>query len=254
VILNADQIVKYAYDAGYRGLELAAISAIALAESGGNTQAHNAGTPGHPENSYGVLQINLAAHPQYTIAQVTDPAQAFKIAYSDFGSQFSQWTTYTGGQSASYLVEVGTAIARMLGSASSPPSSGIEPAQTTYGAPVSGPTPQQFDPLAFKSDVAAVTNGGGGSGVTPVVSPAGVSDALSGISDISGTIGSSIKDAFSPIADLIKWLLRPEHWWRIFFVAGGSALFIVGISIYLRPEPSDIASLTPQGAALKAVA
>lgn len=95
-------------------------AAIAQAESGGNPDAiANTAYPSKPgyrppppgalrEYSVGLWQINLLAHPQYTEAQMLDPAQNAKaaVAISGAGISFSAWSTYTSGAYLPYLTGV----------------------------------------------------------------------------------------------------------------------------------------------------
>ena len=101
---------------GPRGAEATA-AAIALAESGGDPSkidnTEYAARPGfhepvagaEPEYSVGLWQINLLAHPEYTEAEMLDPAQnaAAAVKISGNGGSFSQWTTYTNGAYRTYL-------------------------------------------------------------------------------------------------------------------------------------------------------
>lgn len=91
-------IAGYAKNAGFSGVDLGIAVAIAYAESSGNDQATNL-VP--PDNSYGLWQINLNAHPEYDATSMLDPQQnanaAFAI-YSAAGNSFSPWTTFGNGQ------------------------------------------------------------------------------------------------------------------------------------------------------------
>lgn len=108
--MNAAQILPLAAAAGFTGADLATAVAIALAESSGNPQAYNpepaAGTP-TGMGSYGLWQIYLAAHPEFTGLNLYDPqinAQAAFDVYSHHG--FSPWTTYRNGRYQQYLAAV----------------------------------------------------------------------------------------------------------------------------------------------------
>ncbi|WP_181771345.1 transglycosylase SLT domain-containing protein [Amycolatopsis pittospori] len=103
--LTPEQIARHAYDAGFRGDGLTTAVAVALAESGGNTRAHNA-TP--PDNSYGLWQINMlgAMGPERrrqfgldSNAELFDAATNAKAAnkISGDGKSWTPWSTYTNG-------------------------------------------------------------------------------------------------------------------------------------------------------------
>ncbi|WP_410566913.1 type VII secretion target [Amycolatopsis sp. cmx-4-61] len=103
--LSAEQIARHAYTAGFRGQGLTTAVAVALAESGGRTTAHNA-TP--PDDSYGLWQINMlgALGPErrrlYHLKsddQLFDPGTNARVAnrISGDGHDFTPWSTYTNG-------------------------------------------------------------------------------------------------------------------------------------------------------------
>lgn len=94
-VLSPSQIAQYAANAGFTGAGLQKITAIAMAESGGNTLAYN---PGDPHGgSFGITQIN-GVHPGASGA-LGDPQTAMNLAFqvSGGGNNFSPWTTYTSG-------------------------------------------------------------------------------------------------------------------------------------------------------------
>jgi hypothetical protein len=103
--LTAAQIAAYAANAGFSGSSLQTAVAIALAESSGNPSVVG-DTNITPGGSVGLMQINLAAHPQYTAAQLLDPQANMDAAYQVYqsaGGSFTPWTTYNTGAAAAYL-------------------------------------------------------------------------------------------------------------------------------------------------------
>lgn len=122
--LSVDQITALAAAAGFAGPDLVTAVAIALAESGGNPQAYNpevsAGAAAG-QGSYGLWQIYLAAHPQYSAASLIQPdynaAAAFQL-YQQAGDSFQQWTTYRSGAYQAYVpsAEASAAAAGLDGS------------------------------------------------------------------------------------------------------------------------------------------
>ncbi|SFW84503.1 transglycosylase SLT domain-containing protein [Amycolatopsis australiensis] len=103
--LSAEQIARHAYAAGFRGQGLTTAVAVALAESGGRTTAHNA-TP--PDDSYGLWQINMLGplgperRREYHLKsddELFDPATNARVAnrISSDGHDFTPWSTYTNG-------------------------------------------------------------------------------------------------------------------------------------------------------------
>jgi cell wall-associated NlpC family hydrolase len=100
-VLEAREIYRFARLAGFQPDEAATMTAIALAESGGETGAHNA----VGEDSRGLWQINVAAHPDLRDVDLSDPLANAKAAFdvSGGGKDISAWTTTHGGPSARYL-------------------------------------------------------------------------------------------------------------------------------------------------------
>jgi cell wall-associated NlpC family hydrolase len=107
---TAEQIYGFARRAGFSPDQAATMTAIALAESGGNSRAHNP----HGEDSRGLWQINGRAHPDLLRRfDLYDPAQNARAAYavSRHGADISPWTVTHGGSSARYLQHRETAQA-----------------------------------------------------------------------------------------------------------------------------------------------
>lgn len=109
--LTAEQIAQHAYKAGFRGEALTTAVAVAMAESGGNTHAHNA-TP--PDNSYGLWQVNMLGrmgpdrreqfhlHSNNDLFNADENAKA-AYAISSHGKNFEPWSTYTNGAYKKHL-------------------------------------------------------------------------------------------------------------------------------------------------------
>ncbi|CUU59565.1 NlpC/P60 family protein [Parafrankia irregularis] len=98
---NAADIYGYARAAGFTPDQAVTMTAIALAESGGDSSAH--ATRG--EDSRGLWQINMDAHRQWADQKAYDPAVNAKLAYevSRGGRDVSPWTTTHGLDDARYL-------------------------------------------------------------------------------------------------------------------------------------------------------
>lgn len=111
LILSDSEIAGYAKAAGFSGNSLVTAVAIALAESGGNTYAHN---PKYPDDSYGLWQINMvgevgsARRQKFGLRSNEDlyhPATNARVAYaiSNQGQNFRPWATYTSGKYLGFL-------------------------------------------------------------------------------------------------------------------------------------------------------
>jgi lysozyme-like protein len=110
-ILSASEIKGYAAKAGFKGNDLNIAVAVALAESGGNTEAHN---HSGKDNSYGLWQINMygsmgpARQRQFHLATYADlfqpdvNARAAKAIHSSQGWD-KGWTTYKSGKYKQYM-------------------------------------------------------------------------------------------------------------------------------------------------------
>jgi hypothetical protein len=110
--LTAAAITQYANNVGITGDAARIATAIALAESGGNTTSHN---PTWPDNSYGLWQINMIAHtkPELGISKyedlydpATNASAMAKISHG--GTTWHPWTTYTSGKYLIYMNQVPT--------------------------------------------------------------------------------------------------------------------------------------------------
>ncbi len=100
-IYNPTQIYGFARDAGFSPDQATTMTAVALAESGGNSSSHNS----HGEDSRGLWQINLNAHPQWRDRDLYDPKINAQLAYevSRQGRDVSPWTSTHHGANARYL-------------------------------------------------------------------------------------------------------------------------------------------------------
>ncbi|MET0237683.1 MAG: NlpC/P60 family protein [Kibdelosporangium sp.] len=155
---TAEQIYAFAREAGFSPDRAATMTAIALAESRGNSSAHNP----VGENSKGLWQINQRAHPGFATVDLFDPVQnaraAFKVSHG--GDDISPWTTTHKGSAAKYLRYKLEAQA----------------AAASYG---DGPNRGMWDGVSGYGDHTSAGDArGGGQGVAPTQSatPAGASD------------------------------------------------------------------------------
>lgn len=107
--LSIEQIAAVAAAAGFSGDDLATAVAIALAESSGNPQAYNPETAaGAPvgKGSFGLWQIYLNAHPEFSGQNLFDPQTNAAAAYSVYaaaGGSFTPWSTFGSGAYLSQL-------------------------------------------------------------------------------------------------------------------------------------------------------
>jgi hypothetical protein len=90
--MDLAQLRALAASVGFVDPSLAA--AVAMAESGGNSQAI-----GDNGNSFGLWQINIPSHPQYDGQSLLDPNANADAAFaiSRGGQNWQPWTTYRTG-------------------------------------------------------------------------------------------------------------------------------------------------------------
>jgi hypothetical protein len=112
---SVPNVATYARQAGFAGNDLVTAVAVALAESGGNARAYNpekqAGTP-DGKGSYGLWQIYLNAHPEFTNQDLYDPQTNANAAYSVYSKAggFFPWSTYNSG---AYQAQLGVATSQL---------------------------------------------------------------------------------------------------------------------------------------------
>lgn len=110
-VISDAAIASAARAQGLNPTNTAIAVAVAIAESGGNTNSHNA-VP--PDNSYGLWQINMlgamgpARRKQFGLTsneQLFDPNVNAKAmaALSNGGTNWKPWTTYTRGTYRAYM-------------------------------------------------------------------------------------------------------------------------------------------------------
>jgi LysM repeat protein len=111
--LKGFEVAEFARKAGFRGDALVRAVAIARAESAWDPGAHCDSCAGVTEDSRGLWQINVRAHPSYDPKKLFDPAYNAKAAWSisGHGTNFKPWSTYLHGTYKQYLDEAQEAAA-----------------------------------------------------------------------------------------------------------------------------------------------
>lgn len=99
MIMSQSQILGLAQEVGLTGNSAITASAIAMAESRGDTNAIG------PVGEIGLWQIYPAAHPQYNPVLLKDPLQNAAAMYSisNGGTNWKAWTTYSSGAYKQYM-------------------------------------------------------------------------------------------------------------------------------------------------------
>lgn len=206
MILSPAEIAKYAYKAGFRGDALNIAVAIALAESGGDTNAYNpetaAGTAAG-SGSRGLWQIYGAAHPEFNNDRTFDPMVNARAAYKVFieaGNRFTPWSTYNQGMAnptQNWAAAAGSGIANMAKRITGGRTTA--PKQTTTTTRVSGP-------------VATGGNGGLANQLQNATAAAGGTETQAGVP-----------------AQIVEAVTGGRDAYDLLFIGLGSALVIVAI-------------------------
>lgn len=147
--LSWQQVAQYAYNAGFRGQDLAIATAITQPESGRVASVIQSGQPA-ADTGWGLWQItpgtNADLDPQ------TNANQAF-AKYQAAGNKFTPWTTYTGGEYKQYLSQATAAAQSVQGSLGS----------------VIGNIGSALNPVNQLSGAEAAASGGVGGAITSAI-------------------------------------------------------------------------------------
>lgn len=211
-ILTPVAIASYAYKAGLTDrAQLARATAIAIAESGGNTNAHNKKAP---DDSYGLWQINLHGSLKASRMQslgLSKPEDLFNpatnaramMAISRNGTQWSAWTTYGGARYTAALLPGQTAAVVAIQTRG---------AQATLAETVTGVGEDIGDAIGSVTDVATAV----------------------------GDVATSVREALVWVEKAATWIGDRENWGRIFKVAIGGGLLLVGFQTLLAGTGAEV--------------
>jgi hypothetical protein len=199
------------------GVTIAA--AIALAESGGRTDATNTNRDGSVDR--GLFQINSRWHPEVTNAQAFDPYAATSAAYRISGgfAHFTPWATYNNGAYRSHLAATQAAYDDLHSHGSS-----------------------------FLGTVLAGVKNGANLALNPV-------GALVGWNPLDA-LGNPV-GAVMDVGHFLGLLSQRSFWIRALEVTGGLAALVVGALLLksdLAPQALGAVLGTGKGAATGAVA
>lgn len=227
--LTAREVAALAHTVGLRGENtIATAVAVATAESGRRTEAHN---PRGCDDSYGLWQINMvegrsgcdnlgpSRRQQYGLRSnedLWDPmtnAQAM-AAISSNGSNWNPWSVYTNG---TYRIHLGTGRSA---------ANAIENAGTK--------TILDLVRSARNKATVKVPDKNGGIGLDDLI-PNPVSDVAKLLSTPITLIADALNAYLSYLRASAEWISNRENWIRVMQVLLGGSLIIVGTSLILRP-------------------
>lgn len=137
--LTAEQIAGYAAAAGFPADQVATATAVALAESGGNTDASHRNSNGSTD--YGLFQINSVHGSLLDQGNRFDPAANARMAYNVWkgaGGSWSPWATYTSQRYRAFVPRATLAAARPSSSPAGASATGEATAGDAAAAVVQG--------------------------------------------------------------------------------------------------------------------
>lgn len=176
------------------------MAAVSLAE---NTERKlTAANISSIERSYGPFQINLNAHPQYTIAQVTTLDSAAKAAKEiyDRASGFSPWTMFINGGYQAFIPAVDISI------------------------------PSYYSNILRHNIGGGVSSGLGLPNLNPITGVTGaIGDALKPFITL-------ITLPVTLLVKILTFLTTEKHWWQIGFILAGLGMVGLGTAIFFRND------------------
>lgn len=196
--LNEFQIAGYALAAGFPPNEIATATAVALAESGGDTGATNHNTNGSYD--YGLWQINTVHGALLNQGDKFNPLDNARMALTVFngaGGKWTPWSVYKSGVYRAQLLKgtAGAAKPEMPGGTWNPPLVSPE------GEPLTDPSGQVIPP----------------------------SSPLDGVASSLGSVVTSLQTMTNTLTTTITTLLSGGFWLRIGAFIVGSLLIAVSL-------------------------
>lgn len=221
--LSPAQIAGHAYAAGFRGKALVNAVAVALAESGGRTDAVGVNSDRWHSRDRGLWQINSHWHPEVSDAEAFNPASAARAAYriSSGGGSWSPWATW-------------------------PVSANVQRGRATAGVA------KYLQSRGLSGSASAGAAGSGSGSTTAAGDEFTALDALSLPGDVVGAVLKvsnpleAAKQAVFLMAKAGMWMADPHNWLRVVMVTGGGVAVLAGIGMLAK---SGAAGQAAQGAA-----
>jgi hypothetical protein len=189
--LTPAQVAGYVIQAGFKGSAAIDAISVALAESGGRTDAVNVNGDKWKSRDRGLFQINSHWHPEVSDAQAFDPKAATAAAYkiSHAGADWSAWSTWP------------VAAAAMRGRAT----------------------------IAVQQYLSGVAHGLVGGGITLNPLDAGTFHDPTGVLDKVGSTAQAVGQIAVILAHAGQWVADPHNMLRIVMVAGGAVATVVAL-------------------------
>lgn len=223
-------IAQYAYGAGFRGEGLVRAVAVALAESGGRTDAVGVNSDSWRSKDRGLWQINSHWHPEVSNAQAFNPSSAAAAAYriSNKGTNWSPWSTWKNGAAAAQMGRARLGVAQL--------------GPKGYG----GTTSSTTQTVAGTSQTADL--GGLGDGIgNALIDPLGLWRGLG----VSNPV-DAFKEATLLAVKTGAWVSNPHNWFRVALVIGGTGGMLLGLALLAKSGAMGDAAKTAAGLPRKA--
>lgn len=201
--MRLEDVAGYAIQAGLDGERAAIAVAITVPESSSDPRKHYV-TP--REDSRGLWQINVKAHPEYANQNLYDPAvnAHAMAAISKNGQDFRPWTGYTTGRYLLYLPSARAAVSKV----------------------------KILKPGELPPNVLAPGLGPGlGAGIANPPSGNPVVDALQPLQKLVGLISAGG-----------HWLGDRHNIIRVLLVVGGTVMAVSGTASLTRPAVAPVLS------------
>lgn len=250
------------YFVGFNRQESTTMTAIVIAESGGNTDARNPGGTG-----VGLYQINPKAHGANWENDGRNPIKSAQFAYKLFvgrGRKFTDWEAFTNGAYLKHMPKATQGFQKFQTVSDSVKIESVDLSKMTVEGRKTWESwndAQKRDYLAAVgiAYTAALAVGLGKVAVDTVVSGAeavetGATAATSYLTELS----QAVNRFFGPFAAIVRylaaaveWLSDRNNWLRIAKVIIGGILMAVGVTMLAPPEvkaaAKRVAKATPAG-------
>lgn len=233
--LSGAQVAAVAASAGFTGPGLVRAVAVALAESGGQTDAVGVNADRWRSRDRGLWQINNHWHPEVSDSDAFDPARAARHAHriSRGGADWSQWATWRNGAAAAQMGRARLAVSRAKRQGT-----GVAAPVFFPGVPII--PPGNLIPGLPDSDNLGPTNAGG-------------AEILPGLRARDAGPGM-----LAAITHAALWISDSHNWARVAMVTGGSVGVLLGLRMLadsgaVGSTARAVSRINPVKAAAKAV-
>lgn len=221
--LSPAQIAVVAAGAGFTGTGLRNAVAVALAESGGRTDAVNVNHDSTRSRDRGLWQINSRWHPEVSDAAAFNPESCAKAAYriSSGGKSWSAWSTWKNGAAQAQMGRATMAVSQ---------------AHTATAAGFHLPS----DPLGTLGQLGGLGLGGMLiEGTHPGALDQGAAGGLFGLGGLAledqapggpqVSVLGSLQATLALLAHAGGWMADSHNWSRVAMVGGGTVAILLSL-------------------------